>query len=55
MTIYFLIGLWTWICISTARYKTFKGASKLSILTGFIFGVLFWPITPIVVWINTND
>lgn len=52
MICYLLIGLVFWAILSLIRRHTFKGASFMSVVRGFLIGVLLWPIiAPVMLWI----
>ena len=44
MIVYFAIGLGFYLGVSLCRLHSFKGATIMSILRGFILGLLLWPV-----------
>ena len=48
MTTYLAIGLGFYLGISLCRLDSFKDATLVSIVRGFVLGLLFWPIGAVV-------
>jgi RsiW-degrading membrane proteinase PrsW (M82 family) len=59
MICYLLIGLVFWAILSFIRRHTFKGATLMGVVRGFLIGVLLWPIiAPILIvmfWDRYSD
>ena len=54
--IYLLIGLIFYATLSVIRWHTFKNASTVDVIKGFLLGVFLWPIVlPIIVYIFRAD
>ncbi len=47
--IYFVCGLWTYICLASARRKTYIDTDFKQILIGFLSVMIMWPMAPLII------